>query len=546
MNVKQNFQLSSSLVLFIFNSTTAWATETNRKLEDALMKNYNRKHRPVKKESTTMQIQIYLLIGHIEKVDEHEQTMLLHGLIWSSWTDEYLTWDPKKYNNTRRIAIESWKIWQPALSLYNSARGNNWHLHMSGLPASVSSDGKVWASGSFSFHVTCLFDFTNYPYDEQECPIVIADWVYDLSKINLSDPAGNNQLNKPAVKLSYDPLDNTNPKRFVAGWEVKDTWRRQCYWGPTGCKDEPPESQPEWFWSLIEFGIRIKRNAPYFGLTVILPTLITSILTLIVFWIDTMPLAIATTVMNILLQGLYSWELIKNLPPGSGSIPKIGMKNITFPPICFLLLQTYQRCVATEENNTLIRFRITFYGLNLSLTGITFMLHVVVIYLDYILPNNIELPFKDVNICFFYSYRFQLTDITERLKQLSPFKIKGFSFDPQRLLTGDFEDERQVAQGSQQQQLDSIMALDQNPTFSFAFEQNKDGENIALAESSGAEETVAKLRMESHKTRMLEQISRKLETNELGHVAQQLYIIRRLVFFLFLVIYIISLPVCLF
>lgn len=30
------------------------------------------------------------------------------------------------------------------------------------------------------------------------------------------------------------------------------------------------------------------------------------------------------TVMNILLQGLYSWELIKNLPPGSGSVPKIG------------------------------------------------------------------------------------------------------------------------------------------------------------------------------------------------------------------------------
>ncbi|VDK40185.1 unnamed protein product [Gongylonema pulchrum] len=59
-----------------------------------------------------------------------------------------------------------------------------------------------------------------------------------------------------------------------------DTWRRQCYWGPTGCKDEAPESQPEWFWSLIEFGVRIKRNAPYFGLTVILP----SVRLLLLFW----------------------------------------------------------------------------------------------------------------------------------------------------------------------------------------------------------------------------------------------------------------------
>ncbi|EFO15320.1 hypothetical protein LOAG_13191 [Loa loa] len=106
-------------VLLYLAIANGWATVTNRKLEEALMKSYNRKHRPVKKDSTTMQIQIYLLIGHIEKVDENEQTMLLHGLLWTSWIDEYLKWDPSKYNNTRRITIETWKIWQPALSLYN-------------------------------------------------------------------------------------------------------------------------------------------------------------------------------------------------------------------------------------------------------------------------------------------------------------------------------------------------------------------------------------------------------------------------------------------
>uniref|UniRef100_A0A1I7V8I1 Neur_chan_LBD domain-containing protein n=1 Tax=Loa loa TaxID=7209 RepID=A0A1I7V8I1_LOALO len=245
-----------------------------------------------------------------------------------------------------------------------SAHGNSWYLHMGGLPASVNNDGK-------------------------ECPIVIADWIYDLSKVNLSDPSGNVDSNKPAIKLSYDPLDNANTKRqtilFFRLLEVKDTWRRQCYWGPAGCNDEPPDSQPEWFWSLIEFGVRIKRNVPYFGLTIILPTIITCILTLIIFWIDTMSLAIATAVMNILLQGLYSWEFIKNLPPGSGGVPKI----------------------------------VLFYGLNLSLTGIAFMLHVISAYLVYILPENLELPFR-------------LTDITERLKQMRPFKVEGFSFDPQK------------------------------------------------------------------------------------------------------------------
>ncbi|VDL67733.1 unnamed protein product [Nippostrongylus brasiliensis] len=103
----------------------------------------------------------------IDIQDEHEQTMLVHGHLWASWIDEYLTWNPKEYNETSKINVDSWRIWQPALALYNSARGNSWHLYMHGLPAMISSNGRVWASGSFSFHVTCRFDFSDWPYDEQ-------------------------------------------------------------------------------------------------------------------------------------------------------------------------------------------------------------------------------------------------------------------------------------------------------------------------------------------------------------------------------------------
>lgn len=45
--------------------------------------------------------------------------MLLHGIIWSTWTDEYLKWSPADYNNTYMISIETYKIWQPTFALYN-------------------------------------------------------------------------------------------------------------------------------------------------------------------------------------------------------------------------------------------------------------------------------------------------------------------------------------------------------------------------------------------------------------------------------------------
>jgi hypothetical protein len=46
------------------------------------------------------------------------------------------------------------------------------------VPATVSEDGRVFAAGTFSFQVTCQFDFSDYPYDVQECPIVLADWMF--------------------------------------------------------------------------------------------------------------------------------------------------------------------------------------------------------------------------------------------------------------------------------------------------------------------------------------------------------------------------------
>lgn len=96
--------------------------------------------------------------------------MLLHGIIWSSWIDEYLKWKPSDYNNTYMISLETYKIWQPAFALYNSARSNGWFIHMNGVPATISNTGRVFAAGTFTFYVTCQFDFTNFPYDEQVIP----------------------------------------------------------------------------------------------------------------------------------------------------------------------------------------------------------------------------------------------------------------------------------------------------------------------------------------------------------------------------------------
>uniref|UniRef100_A0A914NST8 Neurotransmitter-gated ion-channel ligand-binding domain-containing protein n=1 Tax=Meloidogyne incognita TaxID=6306 RepID=A0A914NST8_MELIC len=184
------FCSNSPLFIFFFIlipfAIKAWISE-NRRIEQEILRNYDKRHRPVKVESTIIRVQLFLTVNHIEKVDEHEGTMLLHGILWAAWNDDYLKWTPSEHNNTFVISMEAWKIWQPTFALYNSARSNSWFVYMSGVPATVSNDGRVFAAGAFSFQVTCQFNFAAYPYDIQECPIVLADWQYDASKVNLSE-----------------------------------------------------------------------------------------------------------------------------------------------------------------------------------------------------------------------------------------------------------------------------------------------------------------------------------------------------------------------
>ncbi|CAI4223014.1 unnamed protein product [Auanema sp. JU1783] len=488
-----NLQLAMILwtgFIFILPFVTCQISDYNKKLETDLFKNYNSRHRPVKKEQTTVNVSVFISISHVEKVDEHEQTMLLHGYLWSSWVDEYLNWKPSDYNGTTKTNIDAYRIWQPALALYNSARGNAWHLYMNSIPAMISSDGRVWTTGSFSFYVTCRFDFTDWPYDEQECPIVISDWVYDLSRVNLTDPNPDAIWNKPAIRLNYDPTF-AREKKHVGGWEVSDAWRRHCYWGPGGCKEQLSGDSPDWYWSLLEFGVRVKRHAPYFRLTVVFPTLITCILTLCSFWIDTKSLAVSLLIFNILLQGLYGWDLIRELPPGSGGVPKI----------------------------------VSLYGFNLAMTALSFVIHVLIQYFEVMLPENLELPT-------------QLRSLPQKLKISRLFEVQGLSFDPMLMLNADtqFEDPKEF--NSPLASVNSSDALSQ-----------EQGDVLINMDTDGGTASISLTTPSSSSSHQEEQQSSSKNSEKpekTGQTARQIYLIRRFLFCLFAIGYGITVPICLF
>ncbi|KAE9545950.1 hypothetical protein FO519_010838, partial [Halicephalobus sp. NKZ332] len=91
-------------------------------------------------------------------------------------------------------------------------------------------------------------------------------------------------------------------------------------------------------------------------------------------------MAMSIAIFDVLLQGLCSWSLLKELPPSNGKLPKIAY----------------------------------FCAFNFILAALAYCLHCVINFLLSIIPGDIELPF-------------QLTNITEKLRKLNFFKVEGLS-----------------------------------------------------------------------------------------------------------------------
>jgi hypothetical protein len=258
-------------------------------------------------------------------------------------------------------------------------------------------------------------------------------------------------------------------------------------------------------------------------LTIILPTVITSLLTLLTFWVEDYPLAVCLNMLNILLQGIYGWAMIKELPPGSGATPKI----------------------------------VYLYVLNLCVSAGALIVHVLFHFLSQILSEDIELPYK-------------LTDITDKLRSVRFFQVEGLSFDPQMLFTETFNTDlvggthpnhntagADAAGENPANVTEETLQMDAVESDKRKKEQEREENDgptssnflVDFGEGNGAQSREDDQSSLTNLTTS-EVPSEKVESvvnpkkKQRSHLEDELYVFRRAIFFFFLLFFIVMVPLC--
>ncbi|XP_075249623.1 neuronal acetylcholine receptor subunit alpha-9-like [Convolutriloba macropyga] len=301
--------------------------------------NYSRRQRPLLDQSQPITVQYKITITQLIALDEKQQEMCCKVWIDQKWTDEYLKWDLESDTNDSNqsssdssssaateaeeqqpqqttefrpqwMSFRPGEIWTPDIAIDNSIS-----VERENFDIKVYNDGSIWWSIPAITRTTCYIKTEQFPFDQQECDIVVGSWYYQPNEINLIVEG-----NATKMELKY-AAEN-------AQWQFLDSWILT--------EDEKHDTYDMVFRTL-HFRIKFKRKSLYYCLILIVPYILISFVSLANFILPCESgekIALGITVL--LSQFVNLLNLVDLIPESSDSFPVLGLYYLVSMALCAL------------------------------------------------------------------------------------------------------------------------------------------------------------------------------------------------------------------
>ncbi|XP_041851924.1 neuronal acetylcholine receptor subunit alpha-3 [Melanotaenia boesemani] len=274
-------------------------SEAEHKLFSVIFSNYNQYIRPVENVSDPVIVQFEVSMSQLVKVDEVNQIMETNLWLRHIWNDYKLKWNPKDFGGVEFIRVPSNRIWKPDIVLYNNAVGD--FQVDDKTKALLRYNGDVTWIPPAIFKSSCKIDVTYFPFDYQNCTMKFGSWTYDKAKIDL-------------VLIG----STINLKDFWESgeWMIIDA---------PGYKHDIKYNCCEEIYTDITYSLYIRRLPLFYTINMIIPCLLISFLTVLVFYLPSDCGEKVTLCISVLLSlTVFLLVITETIPSTSLVIPLIG------------------------------------------------------------------------------------------------------------------------------------------------------------------------------------------------------------------------------
>ncbi|KAL3076692.1 hypothetical protein niasHS_013488 [Heterodera schachtii] len=259
------FTLLFSSAAFVFGDRRSLYDQSGEflphvRLAKDLVEKYDHRVRPVMNHSMPTRVNFTMSLYQVLAINEKVQSVDLNLWIIQKWKDEFLGWDPHKYGGINATILPYHRIWLPDTYLYNSMVMNRDESERY-INVIVSTDywnDRRGAEVMFMFpalyRVSCRIHIQYFPYDQQNCTLVISSWTSDIKSIDY-----------------WPDSETVNLYSFIPNeeWEVM-SFKIHRVVEKFVCCDEP--------WVLLHASLVVRRKPLYYIVNLVLPT---SVITLV-------------------------------------------------------------------------------------------------------------------------------------------------------------------------------------------------------------------------------------------------------------------------
>ncbi|XP_019722182.1 neuronal acetylcholine receptor subunit alpha-3 [Hippocampus comes] len=274
-------------------------SEGEHKLFSVIFSKYNQFIRPVENVSEPVIVQFEVSMSQLVKVDEVNQIMETNLWLRHIWNDYKLKWNPKDFGGVESIRVPSNRIWKPDIVLYNNAVGD--FQVDDKTKALLRYNGEVTWIPPAIFKSSCKIDVTYFPFDYQNCTMKFGSWTYDKAKIDLVLIGSTINLKDFWESGEWMIIDAPGYKHDI---------KYNC------CEEIYPD---------ITYSLYIRRLPLFYTINMIIPCLLISFLTVLVFYLPSDCGEKVTLCISVLLSlTVFLLVITETIPSTSLVIPLIG------------------------------------------------------------------------------------------------------------------------------------------------------------------------------------------------------------------------------
>uniref|UniRef100_A0A914UWR5 Uncharacterized protein n=1 Tax=Plectus sambesii TaxID=2011161 RepID=A0A914UWR5_9BILA len=288
---------------------------------------YERRVRPVMDFSVPTKVYLSMSLYQLVEVNEPSQHIALNVWVIQRWEDEFLGWDPLEYDMINvTILLPYEEIWLPDTILFNSVvmSQDATERYIKAVVNSTHWQGRYGAHVTFMYpaiyRMTCRLDVRYFPYDQQNCTLLLGSWTSNLEMIDY-----------------YPAFEDVNMNQYIASseWEVisfkifRHEKKYEC------CK-EP--------WALLHASLVIRRKPLYWTINMVIPTAIITIVAVVGFFTPSSTSGERREKMNLGIDTMLAMLIMMlmvtdQMPTSSEFLPLIGWFFLTI--ICVISMGTF-------------------------------------------------------------------------------------------------------------------------------------------------------------------------------------------------------------